>query len=96
MPAHHRRPEQDGSIERNINFINQNKMKTSYGLEFNTVTEINPQWSNYDKTVAKNHLANVGVIVVDAEYGQPIDNECDLEEIYPMIEKEKTDHSKNE
>ena len=37
-------------------------MKTSYGLEFNTVTEINPQWSNYDKTVAKNHLANVGVL----------------------------------
>lgn len=71
-------------------------MKTSYGLEFNTVTEITPQWSNYDKTVAKSHLANVGVIVVDAEYGQPIDNEYDLEEIYPMLEKEKTDHSKNE
>ena len=26
-------------------------MKTSYGLEFDTVTEINPEWSDYDKTI---------------------------------------------
>ena len=28
-------------------------MKTSYGLEFDTVTEINPEWSDYDKTIAR-------------------------------------------
>lgn len=33
-------------------------MKTSYGLEFDTVTEINPEWSGYDKTIAGCHLAN--------------------------------------
>ncbi len=35
-------------------------MKTSYGLEFDTVTEINPEWSDYDKTIAGCHLANAG------------------------------------
>lgn len=70
-------------------------MKTSYGLEFNTVTEIDPGWSDYDKKVAESHLANTGVVIVDAKYGQPIDNEYDLEEIYRIIEKEKTDHPKN-
>ena len=71
-------------------------MTTSYGLEFNTVTKINSEWSDYDKTVAECHLANAGVIIVDAEYGQPIDNECDLEEIYRILEKEKTNRHKNE
>lgn len=56
-------------------------MKTSYGLEFDTVTEINPEWSGYDKTIAGCHLANARVVIVDTEYGQPIDNEHDLEEI---------------
>ena len=36
-------------------------MKTSYGLEFDTVTEINPEWSDYDKTIAGCHLANARV-----------------------------------
>lgn len=79
-----------------MNLKNLQKMKTSYGLEFNTVTEISPDWSDYDKMVAKCHLANAGVIVVDAEYGQPIDNEHDLEEIYAMLEKENPDHPKDE
>ena len=64
-------------------------MKTSYGLEFDTVTEINPEWSDYDKTIAGCHLANARVVIVDTEYGQPIDNEHDLE-------KKKTGHTKNE
>ena len=65
-------------------------MKTSYGLEFDTVTEINPEWSDYDKTIAGCHLANARVVIVDTEYGQPIDNEHDLEEIYRILEKKKT------
>ena len=44
-------------------------MKTSYGLEFDTVTEINPEWSDYDKTIAGCHLANARVVIVDTEYG---------------------------
>lgn len=79
-----------------MNLKNLQKMKTSYGLEFNTVTEIDPDWSDYDKMVAKCHLANIGAVIVDAEYGQPIDNECDLEEIYAMLEKENPDHPKDE
>ena len=71
-------------------------MKTSYGLEFDTVTEINPEWSDYDKTIAGCHLANARVVIVDTEYGQPIDNEHDLEEIYQILEKKKTGHTKNE
>ena len=64
-------------------------MKTSYGLEFDTVTEINPEWSDYDKTIAGCHLANARVVIVDTEYGQPIDNEHDLEEIYRILEKKR-------
>lgn len=71
-------------------------MKTSYGLEFNLVNEINPEWSDYDKMVASCHLANAGVIIVDTEYSQPIDNEYDLEEIYPMLEDRKLNHAKQE
>ena len=71
-------------------------MKTSYGFEFNTVTEIDPEWSDYDKKVAECHLANAGVVIVDTEYGQPIDNEYDLEEIYRILEKEKKNRPKNE
>lgn len=71
-------------------------MKTSYGLEFDTVTEIDPEWSDYDKTIAGCHFANAGVVIVDTEYGQPIDNEHDLEEIYRILEKKKTGHTKNE
>ena len=36
------------------------------------------------------------VVIVDTEYGQPIDNEHDLEEIYRILEKKKTGHTKNE
>ena len=68
-------------------------MKTSYGLEFDTVTEINPEWSDYDKTIAGCHLANARVVIVDTEYGQPIDNEHDLEEIYRILEKGIGTHS---
>ena len=42
-------------------------MKTSYGLEFHTTTEIESDWSDYDKSVARCHLANVGVIIIDVE-----------------------------
>lgn len=70
-------------------------MKTSYGLEFDTVTEINPEWSGYDKTIAGCHLANARVVIVDTEYGQPIDNEHDLEENLPDSRKrKKTGHTK--
>lgn len=42
---------------------------------------INENWSNYDKAVAKCHLANWGVIYID-EYGEPID----VEEVCYMME----------
>jgi hypothetical protein len=61
-------------------------METSYGLKFELLKEINPTWDNYDKTVAQCHLKNVGVIIVDTEYHNPIDNEYDLDEIYRILE----------
>lgn len=66
-------------------------MKTSYGLEFSLMNEIDPGWSDYDKKVASCHLANTGVVIVDTEYGQPIDNEHDLDEIYRILEEKNAD-----
>ena len=71
-------------------------MKTSYLFESEAGIGINPEWSGYDKTIAGCHLANARVVIVDTEYGQPIDNEHDLEEIYRILEKKKTGHTKNE
>lgn len=62
-------------------------MTTSYGLEYDIVHEIDPDWSSYDQGVAQCHLKNVGVIIIDPEYGQPIDNEYDLEEIYSTLKQ---------
>lgn len=45
-----------------------------------TATEINPNWSEYDQTVASCHLANYGIIFLD-EYDYPIDNEYRLEDL---------------
>lgn len=65
-------------------------METSYGLKFELVKEINPQWDDYNKTLAECHLQNAGVIIVDTKYEVPIDNEFDLDEIYRMIETQKS------
>lgn len=46
-----------------------------------TTTEINENWNDYSKKVAKCHLNNYGVIFLD-NYGCPIDNEYELEELY--------------
>lgn len=48
--------------------------------KFNTTTEINPEWSHYDKTTAKAHLMNYGKIYLD-EYGCPIDDDYLVDEI---------------
>lgn len=61
--------------------------QTSYGLKYQLTQKINPNWSNYDKLVAETHLKNVGVIIIDNVYCQPIDNEYDLGEIYSILEQ---------
>ncbi len=43
------------------------------------------EFEGYDRVVAQAHLANCGYIIVSTEYGDPIDNEYDLEEIYNNI-----------
>ena len=48
-----------------------------------TTTEINEKWSDYNKSVAKCHLNNYGVIFLD-DCCSPIDNEYELEELYEM------------
>ena len=65
-------------------------MKTSYGLEYNVLpAESLNDFQGYDRTVAQCHIANCGKIIVSAEYGDPIDNEYDLAEIYEQIENEQ-------
>lgn len=59
-------------------------MKTAYGLHFEIVDSINSDWSEYDKTVAAAHLTRFGRIITD-EYGCPVDNEYDLEEIHRLL-----------
>jgi hypothetical protein len=49
---------------------------------------INPNWTAYDKSVAKCHIANYGVIYLDC-YGQPIDDEYLLEELYERSAADK-------
>lgn len=65
-------------------------METSYGLKFELVKEIDPQWDGYNKAVAECHLQNAGVIIIDIEYQTPIDDEFDLDEIYRMLETQKS------
>jgi len=61
-------------------------MKTSYGLEFQTLTaEELDKFDGYDRVAAECHIANCGSIIVDTVYHQPIDNEYDLEEIYKLL-----------
>ncbi len=62
-------------------------MVTSYGLHFEILAkEELEHFEGYDKVVAQCHIANCGCIIVDEQYGEPIDNEFDLNEIYNMIE----------
>lgn len=42
---------------------------------------IDPFWSSYDRAVAECHLANYGVIFLDA-YRKPVDDEFELEDLY--------------
>lgn len=69
--------------------ITTTPMKTNYGMEYEILTadELH-RFDGYDRSVAQCHIANCGCIIVGTQYGQPIDNEYDLEEIYKQI-KEK-------
>ena len=44
-------------------------------------SDIDPNWTIYDQTVASSHLNNYGIIFCDKEYGTPIDDEYELETI---------------
>ena len=35
----------------------------------------------------ENQIENCGYIIIDTQYGDPIDNEYDLAEIYDILEK---------
>lgn len=50
--------------------------------EFSVLHEIDESWCSYDKSVAKSHLENYGVIFIDPIHRDPIDNGYDLEEIF--------------
>lgn len=66
--------------------ITNSDMETYYGLKFNILPkEEIDRFTEYDRVVAQCHIANCGCIIVDDKYGEPIDNEYDLAEIYEMI-----------
>ena len=44
------------------------------------------EFEGYDRVVAQNHISNCGCIIVSPEYGDPIDDEYMLEEIYSQID----------
>ena len=56
-------------------------MTSLRGWTMKTTMEINEKWDDYGKKVAECHLNNYGVIFLD-DYGCPIDNEYELEELY--------------
>lgn len=53
---------------------------TKYGIEYQLTDAINERWMGYHKKVAESHLTNYGVVIVD-EYGNPIDNQFDIDQI---------------
>lgn len=69
-------------LENTINL----SLTTDYGLKFNTVIEINNTWGAYDKTIAKTHLYQWGLIAIDSN-GIPIDNQYDYEGITRSLSK---------
>lgn len=74
--------------------------KTSYGLEYRLLTP--KQWDkeksnfmDYDRSIADMHIKNSGSVIVDTQYGAPIDNEYDLGEIYGRIDEMKKNNAKS-
>lgn len=66
-------------------------MKTSYGLEYEVLSpdHIN-NFEGYDRSIAEIQIANCGHIIVSKQFGDVIDNEYDLAEIYEKLnEKSK-------
>lgn len=76
----------DSELEREFGLIPDSDMdefteetlETSDGLEYSVIKENN--FEGYDKTVADTHLSNYGEVYLDS-YGDPIDNEYELEEV---------------
>lgn len=47
----------------------------------NTTYKINNAWNNYDKSVAKCHLSNYGIIFLDS-FSLPVDDQYQTDELY--------------
>lgn len=71
-------------------------MRTEYGLEFMLLNEIPAEWSDYDRKIAERHLIKYGIIIVDAIYGTPIDNEYDLFVIYGTFKSRQAEKGGNQ
>lgn len=62
------------------NKLSSKKVSKVKKADVATTTEIDESWIDYDKSVARTHLHNFGVIFLD-DYGAPIDDEYWIEEI---------------
>lgn len=71
-------------IRENIDM--NDEYQTESGLSYKKLdpSEID-RFDGYDKTVAQCQIMNCGYIIVDVEYGDPIDDEYELDEIYNQI-----------
>lgn len=69
-----------------FDFHNERRMGmlTSWGLYYDFRTTIDPEWNDYDKSVAKAHLSNWDKIIV-GENGCPVDNEYELGDLADEI-----------
>ena len=64
-------------------------MKTSYGLEYELLSpEHLNNFVGYDRSIAEIQIANCGHIIVSKQFGDVIDNEYDLAEIYEKLKEE--------
>ena len=61
---------------------------TNSGIRFCLEKDLKEEWNPYDCLMATAHLHNYGHIIVDAEHGDPIDNEGDLQEIEDFLQEE--------
>ena len=62
--------------------------ETEYGLKYRVLEEPEEWDDPYDILMGKVHMGNFGCVIVDAEYGTPIDNEYDLEAIASELKLE--------
>lgn len=69
----------------NISIPESEVLTTANGVKFKTTRSISDNWSEYDKSVASCQLSNNGIIILDAQYNTPIDNDYDIDDCLAVL-----------